>query len=230
MSFELPIFPLDVVLFPGMPLPLHIFEPRYRLMIQRCLDSDRTFGVAHIVEGQEGAPNTFPAHVGTTAEIIEVAPFADGRMNLQTLGQRRFEIVALREEDEYLIGTCEWLDDEPQEDDLKDFAAGSRRVLSSYFDALARNTELPVNLGEIDIPHEPFALSMFIAAILQLPNAQKQELLEMTSTRVRLELEEFLLERAELVQRAFTKHSAKGTAQPPQDNSLGQFSGFVSLN
>ena len=230
MPFELPLFPLGVVLFPGMPLPLHIFEPRYRLMLGRCLESDRTFGVAQIVEGEEGETETLPALVGTAAEILEVVPFADGRMNLQTLGTRRFQVLSLREEDEYLVGTCEWLEDETPEDGLVRLAFETRRVLSRYFDALALNTQLPVEIGELDIPHDPFALSMFIGAILTLPNSQKQDLLEMTDTRVRLELETFLLERAAIVQLAYAKRIAQGEKTIAADPDLGPMSDFVSLN
>ena len=140
MTFELPIFPLGVVLFPGMPLPLHIFEPRYRLMMARCLEDDRTFGVAQISEGTEGQSGTVPCRVGCSAQILEVAPFADGRMNLQTLGMQRFEILELREHDEYLIGTCQWLEDEPMGDGIVRHAMSLRRALSRYFDALAKNT------------------------------------------------------------------------------------------
>jgi len=229
MPFELPIFPLNVVLFPGMPLPLHIFEPRYRLMMSRCLESDRVFGVAQIVEGEEGQLATIPSGVGCSAEIIEVSPFADGRMNLQTLGMRRFEILEVREEDEYLIGTCEWLEDEPAENGIVRVAYQTRQTLSRYFDSLAKNTELPAKLGELDVPQEPYALSMFVAAIMSLPNTQKQTLLEMTSTKMRLELEEFLLERADIVQRAYTKRTEMGYITPT-DDSMGQYSEFVSLN
>jgi Lon protease-like protein len=229
MAFELPIFPLNVVLFPGMPLPLHIFEPRYRLMMSRCLEDDRVFGVAQIVDGEEGQFSTMPSGVGCSAEIIEVAPFADGRMNLQTLGMRRFEILSIREEDEYLIGTCEWLEDEPAEDGIVRVALRTRRTLSRFFDSLAKNTELPAQFSELDVPQEPYALSMFVAAIMSLPNGQKQTLLEMTSTKMRLELEEFLLERADIVQRAYTKRMKMGGVIP-SDDSMGQYSEFVSLN
>lgn len=227
--FELPIFPLNVVLFPGMPLPLHIFEPRYRLMVVRCLENDRTFGVAQIIEGEEGQEGTFPAPIGCTAEILEATPFADGRMNLQTLGMRRFEIRALREEDGYLIGECEWLEDE-DEDGAVRTAMKARRTLSRYFDSLSLNTQLPADLGEIDVPQDPYALSMFIGAILTVSNQQKQTLLEMTSTKMRLELENFLLDRADIVQRAFAKNSALGHQMPAVDQAMGGFSEFVSLN
>ena len=230
MSFELPLFPLGVVLFPGMPLPLHIFEPRYRLMIGRCLENDRAFGVAQIIEGEEGQPGTVPTQVGTVAEILEVAPFADGRMNLQTIGTRRFQILSTREQDDYLVATCEWYEDEPEEDGIWRIADKTRRILSRYFDSLAINTDLSTDLGQLDVPQDPYSLSMFIAAIMALPSDQKQRLLEMTSTQNRLELEEFLLDRADIVQRAFAKHTAQGYFQNPAASSLDQFSNFVSLN
>ncbi len=230
MPFELPIFPLSVVLFPGMPLPLHIFEPRYRLMIGRALQSDKTFGVAQMVEGSEGHSETWPASVGTTAEILEVVPFADGRMNVQTVGGRRFRILSIREEDEYLVAQCEWLEDDDTQDSLSRLAMTTRRNLSRYFDALALNTDASVEAEDLDVPQDPQALSMFIAAILQLPLQQKQELLELTDTRARLEIEDFLLERATIIQRAFAKRTANGEATVTGDSSLGPMSGFVSLN
>ncbi|RYG54492.1 ATP-dependent protease [bacterium] len=230
MSFELPLFPLNVVLFPGMPLPLHIFEPRYRLMIGRCLEGDRAFGVAQIVDGQEGLPGTTPTSVGTVAEILEVAPFADGRMNLQTIGTRRFNILSTREIDEYLVASCEWFEEEPEEDGIWRIADKTRRILSRYFESMSLNTQLSVELGQLDVPHDPYSLSMFIAAIMALPPDQKQQLLEMTSTHERLELEDFLLERADIVQRAYAKHAAYGYIQPPRNTAEDQFPNFLSLN
>ena len=229
MSFELPLFPLDVVLFPGMPLPLHIFEPRYRLMIGRCLESATDFGVAMLIEGTAGQSGTVPTSVGCSARILDVSPFADGRMNVQNVGERRFEILSTREEDDYLIGTCQWLEDET-EDDIQSDALRLRRNLSRYFDALSLNSELPLELGELEIPIDFYELSMFVAAILTLPNDQKQTLLEMTSTKNRLELEDFLLERATIVHLAFAKRVAQGEATTMNDSSMGPMSDFVSLN
>ncbi|MBW3637181.1 MAG: LON peptidase substrate-binding domain-containing protein [Armatimonadetes bacterium] len=227
----MPLFPLNTVLFPGMPLPLHIFEPRYRLMIGRCLEGERSFGVAQMIEGEEGFSDTVPARVGTVAEILDVAPLSDGRLNLHTLGTRRFTILSTRAMDDYLVGTCQWLDDEAApNDELWGLASQTRRMLSRYFDSLAQSVELRADLGELDVPQEPFALSMFIAAIMMLPSDQKQGLLELTSTRQRLELEESLLERADLVLRAFAKHLKMGFLQPPADESQGLFAEFISLN
>ena len=230
MPFELPIFPLGVVLFPGMPLPLHIFEPRYRLLIGRALQADKTFGVAQMVEGEEGQSETWPATVGTTAEILEVTPFADGRMNVQTIGGRRFRILSIREEDEYIVAQCEWVEDDDAQDGLIRLSMRTRRALSRYFDALALNTDASVESEDLDVPQDPQSLSMFIAAILQLPLQQKQELLEMTDTRARLEIEDLLLERAMIIQLAFAKRTANGEATTTGDSSLGPMSGFISLN
>ena len=230
MTFEIPLFPLNVVLFPGMPLPLHIFEPRYRRMMGRCLEADRVFGVALLVEGQEGLGGTVPAAVGCTAEILEVAAFADGRMNLQTIGGQRFTILEIREEDEYLIGTCELLEDAPCSEITLETADLTRYQLRKYFQALAATMKLPEELEDLDIPVNPEALSLFIATIIMLPNDQKQTLLEMTSTDNRLQLEAFLLERADIVHRAYARRLERGETEPATDNSLGPVSSYISLN
>ncbi len=230
MSFELPIFPLNVVLFPGMALPLHIFEPRYRVMIERCLESDRTFGVALLAQGVEGQSGTLPALVGCIAQITDVAPFADGRINLQTVGGRRFQVLALREEDDYLIGTLDWLDDEAETAKTPELARRAQWILKRYLDSLVQNTALDAELGEIEMPADAYLLSMWIGAVLTLPNAQKQTLLELTSTDTRLELEDFLLRRAEIVQRAYARRLEEGGEAPPYDTSLGPMAQFASLN
>ncbi|HEY0076538.1 MAG TPA: LON peptidase substrate-binding domain-containing protein, partial [Abditibacteriaceae bacterium] len=142
MSFELPLFPLNVVLFPGMMLPLHIFEPRYQLMINRCLETDKTFGVTLIAEGEEGQPNTVPSLVGTSAEILESTPFPDGRMNLQTIGRRRFRVLSVREEDDYLIGLVEWLDDIETERAVPAYTIKVRALLERYLKLLTLNAKV----------------------------------------------------------------------------------------
>jgi len=251
MSFELPLFPLNVVLFPGMQLPLHIFEPRYRAMIARCLEGDSTFGVALLVEGEEGQPDTIPAVVGCTAQIIESLPFPDGRLNLMTVGKRRFEIVSMRGQDDYLIGTCRWLDDQappmpaadsPEEafrlmrNSIRQRAARVRHALKGYLASLARNAHLePSDLESMDVPHDPYRLSMWVASLLTLPNEQKQELLEMTSTPARLEIENVFLRRGEIVQRAYERRVRESAfLAPPAEGEPeaddGPFSQFISPN
>lgn len=103
----LPLFPLDLVLFPGAPLPLHIFEPRYREMISECLDRKISFGVVRAKE--EGV-----AEIGCTAEIITVArKYPDGRMDIMTEGRERFEVMQVNQERSFLQAEVLYLQDEP---------------------------------------------------------------------------------------------------------------------
>src|SRR5438445_8416131 len=97
----LPLFPLNVVLFPHMPLPLHVFEPRYRKMIGDCLEEGHSFGVVAIREGSETGPAT-PYDVGTLAKIVRIDRLEDGRMNLLVMGASRFEIVKTADDRPYL--------------------------------------------------------------------------------------------------------------------------------
>jgi Lon protease-like protein len=103
----LPLFPLDVVLFPGTALPLHIFEPRYREMISECLDQKKSFGVVRAKE--EGV-----AEIGCTAEIITVTKkYPDGRMDIVTEGRERFEVMQVNQERSFLRAEVLYLQDEP---------------------------------------------------------------------------------------------------------------------
>jgi Lon protease-like protein len=107
VSTLLPIFPLDVVLLPGVPLPLHIFEPRYKEMITECLDQKKPFGVVRSKE--EGI-----AEIGCTAEIIAVTKkHSDGRMDIVTEGRERFEVMQLNQERSFLQAEVLYLQDEP---------------------------------------------------------------------------------------------------------------------
>jgi Lon protease-like protein len=102
----LPLFPLDLVLFPGASLPLHIFEPRYKEMISECLDRKRSFGVVRAKE--EGV-----AGIGCTAEIITVAKkYPDGRMDIVTEGRERFEVMQVSQERPFLQAEVLYLRDE----------------------------------------------------------------------------------------------------------------------
>src|SRR3990170_5299180 len=101
---RIPLFPLDLVLFPGVSLPLHIFEPRYKLMTQHCLDERLEFGV--ILTRSDGI-----APVGCTAEIAElVKRYPDGRMDILTMGRSRYRIQEVFEEKPYLEGQIEYVD------------------------------------------------------------------------------------------------------------------------
>ena len=111
---EIPLFPLHTVLCPGVALPLHIFEPRYRLMVGRCLSEDRPFGVVWIRDGREvGSTDLAVAAVGTLAEIREADRYADGRYDIVTVGTERFRIRAVDTISEpYLMAVVDPLDED----------------------------------------------------------------------------------------------------------------------
>jgi len=175
--FELPIFPLNTVLFPGMPLALHIFEDRYKLMIGKCLHERRPFGVVLIRQGVEAlGPLPEPNTVGCTAFISQVERLQQGRMNIDVIGQRRFRIVSLEADLPYLHGQVEHYplleDDPPAQETL---ANRLRPWVVRYLDHLSRLGE--ETLQAEHLPEEPAPLAYVAATLLQISAAQKQELL-----------------------------------------------------
>jgi Lon protease-like protein len=178
-SYDLPLFPLNTVLFPGQVLPLHIFEPRYREMIADCLASDRTFGVVFIREGSEVGDTSIPHQVGTTAVIQEVEHLPDGRMNILTLGQERFRLERYHDRKAYLVGRVTlW----PWDTTLLPEASlrrGVQRHLARYMDLLSQISDSEL---ELDQPPQDLAtLAVLAAVVLRLPADQKQALLEIPS-------------------------------------------------
>ncbi len=192
-AIELPLFPLNVVLFPGMVLPLHIFESRYRQMITECLQADKPFGV--VLAQQISIPlQEVPYTVGTMAEIQDVDRLEDGRFTLMAKGTQRFRILSQHREKPYLSGFVEVYEDdvEPGEDVVR-YAKQANSLFNSYVTLLlkaANEQELHTSLPEI-----PEDLSYFIAYFLDIGDDQKQQFLEMTSTRRRLQEEITILRR-----------------------------------
>lgn len=175
--FELPLFPLNTVLFPGMPLALHIFEDRYKLMIGKCLQERRPFGVVLIRQGSEAlGPLPEPNSVGCTAFISQVERLHQGRMNIGAIGQRRFRIASLNTDLPYLRGQVEYYP--LQEDDLpgqKRLAGQLRPWVARYLDHLSRlGSKTP---QAEDLPVEPVPLAYASATLLQVSASQKQALL-----------------------------------------------------
>lgn len=178
---RIPLFPLHTVLFPGMPLPLHIFEPRYQQMINTCLKDDRSFGVVLIQRGSEAlGPLAEPHKVGCTARIIEVQPLSEGRMNISTIGERRFRIHSLNYDKPYLIGEVEYFP-LPAEDAEVLNPAADRLIpkMHQYIDLLNKFEE--VNLNIENLPDDLVMLAQMAAALLQMPPDEKQELLKSSS-------------------------------------------------
>ncbi|HEY3107357.1 MAG TPA: LON peptidase substrate-binding domain-containing protein [Chloroflexota bacterium] len=173
----LPLFPLHVVLFPGLPLPLHIFEPRYRLMIGRCLEASSPFGVVLIRAGREVGDPATPYSVGTTARIVRHERLADGRLNLLCVGRQRFRIRELRTDQPYLAADVEPLTERPTEPEAANLTASLAGRVRSFLGPTAPTLELPADSE---------ALSFAAAALVPLDLAERQALLELTSTAERL--------------------------------------------
>ena len=185
---ELPIFPLpEVVLFPTRPLPLHIFEFRYRIMMNTILEGDRQFGVLLVdpVQGQI-------ASVGCCAEIVQYQRLEDDRMKVMTLGQQRFRLLEYVREKPYRVGLVEWIEDQPPARDLDSLAAQVEQLLRDVVRLSAKLTDQQVELPE-DIPDLPTELSYWVASNLYGVAPEQQSLLEMQDTAARLEREAEIL-------------------------------------
>ncbi len=179
--YALPLFPLNTVLFPGMPIQLHIFEQRYRLMIRRCHSDGQPFGVVLIHSGVEAyGPAAEPVRVGCTARIARLVPLEDGRMNLTALGEERFRISKLNHDQPYLVGQVESLPLEaPSSIGLLRAARQLTPRVKEYLRLVSQlNPKEPVDLDEIDFPEDPLLLIHLAASLLQVPAVEKQPLLE----------------------------------------------------
>lgn len=232
MPIEIPIFPLQVVLFPGMQLPLHIFEPRYQLMLRRCLEGnnfgiDRAFGVALPMHELVGQNEIIPAPVGCLAQITQVSSLPDGCSNLVTVGRQRFRIHTLRSEDGYYVGDVEFFDDAPEEAATDGESKRTRGALEQYLAAVAGTSGLQkLDLLQSPAPASAQEFSMWVAALLPLQLHEKQSLLETTSTLHRLQQEYTLLRRAEVIQRAYAQRTQEMQNLPGSFN----FGQLPSLN
>jgi uncharacterized protein len=213
----LALFPLHTVLFPGMPLPLHIFEERYKLMIGRCIEEERPFGVVLIQSGPEVGGPAVPHMVGTTAHIASVKRADDGRMNLIAIGQERFRIGEIVRHEPYVVARVEPLGDEPPSAEAPVLAVEVRAVLTTYLRDLFALLEQPEE--ELEIPAEPSRLSMVAAAVMQIPMSERQVLLEITDVCVRLQQEKEWLDRENDKQRALLRMRKHLGAVLPLDSS-----------
>ena len=180
---ELPLFPLNVVLFPGMVLPLHIFEERYKAMIGGCIDREEPFGVVLIKEGPEVGGTAEPFTIGTSALITTVDRLEDGRMNLLTKGELRFETVGITQHVPHMVGQVRYLEEQPGEEPALMAEVGEQyttflRNMASLSGGWTANAE---------IPQDPVTLAYGVASNLDLPRSIRQELLELDTAGQRLQ-------------------------------------------
>jgi Lon protease-like protein len=182
MPFRLPIFPLSVVLFPGTPLPLHIFEPRYKQMLSDCLAADRRFGITPAAEARE-APG--PGTVGCVAEVRVNQELPDGRSNIVVVGGSRFVLSQLLDESlPYLVAVVQPFEDDADSEPTADETQALRELFARYFTGLRElNDSIP---EELTLPEDPLSLSFLVAGGIECDVGVKQRLLAERSTARRI--------------------------------------------
>ncbi|MGD1804110.1 LON peptidase substrate-binding domain-containing protein [Dapis sp. BLCC M126] len=181
---ELPLFPLpEVVLFPGRPLPLHIFEFRYRIMMNTILESDKRFGVLMWDSAQDQVVAT-----GCCAKIEDYQRLPDDRMKVLTIGEQRFRVLDTVREKPYLVGLVEWIEDNPSENELGELANQVELLLRDVVHLSGKLMDQRIELPE-DVPNLPEELSYWVASNLYGVATEQQALLEMQDTAARLERE-----------------------------------------
>jgi len=182
---ELPLFPLNTVLFPYAQVRLHVFEDRYREMVRTCLQDDRPFGIVLIRSGNE-VGSADPYLVGTVVRIVQVDTYEDGRMDIQVQGERRFRIRELDESRPYLVGRVEPVVEHVMEDSMRaeELLTRAREEFEVLIQKLFARQEFAV---QVVFPTDPVALSFTIANLLPMENLEKQRLLETTDTLERVE-------------------------------------------
>ena len=185
---NIPLFPLNVVLFPGMMLPLHIFEDRYKAMIKECLANDQIFGVVLAKTQQAQAPNVAGLYVddlypiGTTARITAVEHLQDDRMNLITVGQERFIIKGIvSSKNDFLMGEVDPFPITEDEDPIliNGMMQKLRPMVKEYIDYLASASG--EDLSNAVLPNDPKTLAYLAGIAVQGPLADKQDLLSAKS-------------------------------------------------
>ena len=211
MSETLPLFPLGTVLFPGLLLPLHIFEERYRLLVRDLLaePEPRRFGVLAIREGRETGIDGVSAlyQIGCTATVRQVTERDAGRFDLVTAGTQRFRLVDLDDSRPYLRGKVDLLPDEAGDEGTAAQAAHAvQAAFRRYLSALAARG--PAQLAIPDLPDDPVLLSYLIAASMIIGLHDKQSLLAEADAATRLTAERSMLSRETMMLRSLTSTPA----------------------
>jgi ATP-dependent Lon protease len=210
---ELPLFPLSIVLFPGVPLPLHIFEPRYRQMLRDIQVNNNLFGLSYFDASASEREIPPSGHVGCVAEVTETQALPDGRSNILTVGVIRYRIEEYVERGlPYLVARVSFFEDEDEEEEL---LRESSHEVAETFTRIARAVRI-INDERASLPDisdtDPQRLSFLVAAAMEADTDVKQELLEMRSTSERLRRLREMLARAvaSYEERARVHELAKG--------------------
>ena len=214
----LPLFPLGAVLYPGMLLPLHIFEERYRQLVRDLLEQPepRQFGVIAIRKGHEtGIDGVHSLYeIGCTATLRRVEELEDGRFDLVTVGTQRFRLLALDQTLPYLQGEIELLaEDAIDQAAAVPFVRAVQVAFRAYLDALTERGGATVRIE--DLPSEPVLLSFVVAATMVIDLPERQGLLDEPDTVRRLGVERALLVRETTMLRATTSRPAPDLRYTP---------------
>jgi uncharacterized protein len=196
---ELPLFPLEhVVLFPGMPLPLRIFEERYKVMIAACQLTDQRFGVTLIRSGREVGVPAVPERVGCTARMVRIDRLPDGQMHILTVGEHRFRLTGDPREaaEGYLVGDVEITTQEQTADVPAELTSQVADEFRKYrATALKLAGAPPGQTPPDDVERDPLRLSFQVAAALQVHPRERQHLLALDELTARLGRELAMLRR-----------------------------------
>ena len=226
-TINLPLFPLNTVLFPNQLLPLHIFEERYKLMIGECIRDKASFGVVLIRAGREAGGPAVPFEVGTTARIADVQYLPQGRMNLRAVGEQRFRLERVTQQRPYMRGDATMLEAQAAATATPSLMESIKRSFSTHLDILAQLSEQ--NRIDVNMDVTPEHLSYLVAAILAIQTPEKQELLEMASTGERLQREATILNRENRTLQTFLYLRKHGRAKKGPDDQ-GDLRSRISVN
>lgn len=220
-SLDLPLFPLNTVLFPGMALPLHIFEDRYLQMVDECMNKSRQFGV--VLAQPELEPAAEEHSIGTSALITHVERLEDGHLDIVTAGIERFRVLDWTRTEPYAVARIEPF---PLEGTQAQELVGLVRVASGYFVRYLRlaGDVLGTVIRVESAPQDASTLAYMMAIALQISNEEKQGLLGVASLPSLLWKEAVILSREETL---------LGRMKDVQENQAGYVRGvrdYLSLN
>jgi ATP-dependent Lon protease len=183
---EIPLFPLpNLVLFPNIVVPLHIFEDRYKSMINACVDHDEVFGLVLLRSGAEEESEQTIHRVGVSARVVEVERLEEGRLNILCEGESRFRIYRFTQQVPFWKGTVEFFEDQ----EFRTPEALYDQVAELYRGVAALSAKLSgSDPAELVLPESGTDLSFMVSYVLDIEHEEKQKLLEMSSTPERLRM------------------------------------------
>jgi Lon protease-like protein len=220
---ELPLFPLPLVLFPNMMVPLHIFEERYKELVNTCLDRGARFGIVQITEVVEGTHAVSTARIGCMARIVRVERLAEGRMNIEVVGEERFRILDAHENLPYRTGVVETFRDAPvPAENIQRLTSEVSALLTEFLNLHLRR--LGRRSAQFSLPDEPELLSYTASCVLPIEMSGKQTLLEFSDTALRLGAARDILEvEVERLQRDPQTRQSDGSWNPVDDATFTRF-------